>query len=476
MRLALLFGALALLAAGLGAQDIVLVDGRYLHVKIVEPNEKGIKVLLLDGTGGQVFISWGLIHEPIRKELRIKFGLDEDEAANVIVEEGNRVTTKIGEVWEGRVVNETADAITLKHQGSQMTIPKNVIKELEKVPTNVLNIYSPEEYYAKRAGELKAADDDIPGNEELAELANDLNLYEKSFLHFKKVQATDPGYKTEYIANILKRLEELQKHKQIRDILDDSRRQAMYKQFPKALAQLEAILGMKDIPASLKAEAEVIKQKTIKLRYEHYRLLVRSDYEGLVKAKIRAMSRDEKLKLDEARRKLRVDLHKEIVLELAAKHGIDPKEVEKMWEERGFNQPRTATYGSGSFIVLGRAPDYDKYEQEMNKYLQDVLRKQQSTRNDQGGSLSAQPERLPKPPTKEEWWQKISTSQDREGWMLAFWAENSKKVHVVGDRWEDCSRCGATGSLKFSGSQGDIVRAPCPNCQGHKRYKGVAFK
>jgi hypothetical protein len=196
----------------------------------------------------------------------------------------------------------------------------------------------------------------------------------------------------------------------------------------------------------------------------------------MVRNKIRAMSRDEKLKLDEARRRLRADLHKEIVLELSAKHGLDPKEVEKMWEERGFHQPRTATYGPGSFIVLGRAEGADKLEQEMNRYLQEVLRKQQATRNDQGGSLSAQPERLPKPPTKEEWWTKVSTSQDREQWMLAFWAENAKRVTIVGDRWEPCGRCGATGSLKFSGAQGDVLRAPCPTCQGHKRHKGVAFK
>jgi excinuclease UvrABC ATPase subunit len=60
--------------------------------------------------------------------------------------------------------------------------------------------------------------------------------------------------------------------------------------------------------------------------------------------------------------------------------------------------------------------------------------------------------------------------------MLAYWAENAKKVLVVGDRWEDCSRCGGSGFLKFSGAQGDDLRTTCPSCQGHKRYKGVAFK
>jgi hypothetical protein len=483
MRLALLFSALVLIGAAVPngqdtpsfREDIVLIDGRYLHVKILSSNDEGIQVQLLD-TGGQVFIAWGLINEPDRDRIMIERGHKTVE--KIFVEEGHRVTTKMGDTYEGRVVNDAADEITLKHRGSLMPIPKSSIKEIEKLSAvDVLLIYAPEEYYNKRAGELKVPDDDIPGNMELGDLALGLNLYEKSYAHYKKVRDTDPGYESGLIDNRLKLLEELSKNKQIRDALDEARRQTYYKQFAKALTQFETIIAIKDLPATLKAEAELLKQKTIKARYEHFRLEVRKDYEATLRNKIRALSRDDKLKLEEARRKLRAELHKEIVAEIAARHGLDPKiDVEKMWEERGFHQPRIATYGSGSFIVLGRAPDLDKYEAEMNKYLQDVLRKQQGSRNDQGGSLSAQPEKLPKPPTKEEWWTKVSTSQDREQWMLAFWAENSKKVTVLGDRWEDCGRCGATGSLKFSGSQGDVLRAPCPTCQGHKRHKGVSFK
>src|SRR4029079_6159546 len=119
-------------------------------------------------------------------------------------------------------------------------------------------------------------------------------------------------------------------------------------------------------------------------------------------------------------------------------------------EDRGFHQPRTASYGSGSFIVLGQAPDAEKYDAELQKYLQNALRNQKQSGNNQNGTVSAAPDRLPKAPTKEEWW-KQSQSSDREQWMLAFCAENAKKVLVVGDRWEDCSRCVGSGFLKFSG-------------------------
>lgn len=473
-RFILLVAALACLAPSIPAEDIVLIDGRYLHVKILQDSETGIDVQLLD-SGGRVFIPWALINEPDRVRIMKDRGRMTEE--KVLVEDGHRITTKTGDTWEGRVINETDKEVTLKNRGTTMTITKDRIKEIEKLPVAVLEIYLPDEYYNKRAGEMKVPDDDIPGNMDLADLAFTLTLYEKSYLHYKKVQAVDAGYQTSFIENRLKVLEELAKNKQIRDLLDEAKKNMMHHQWVKSAQQLEAITALKDLPPTLRAEADILKTRWAKLRYEWFRNIVKNEYERTLKNKIATMSRDEKIKLDEARRKLRADLHKEVVADIAARHQLDGKEVEKMWEERGWHQPRIASYGSGSFIVLGRAPNADKYDAEMQKYLQQALRaqQQQQGKNNQNASLSAAPEKLPKPPTKEEWW-KRSQSSDREGWMLAFWAENSKKVIVVGDRWEDCSRCGGTGALKFSGSQGDILRSTCPSCQGHARYKGVAFK
>jgi hypothetical protein len=474
-RLILLVALLAVAAPLAFAEDLVLIDGRYLHVKILQASDNGIQVQLLD-TGGQVFIPWGLIYEPDRKRIMTDRGLRTEE--KVLVEDGQRITTKQGDNWEGRVIGEDGPDVKLKSQGKEMRIPKATIREIENLPVPVLSIYTAEEYYSKRAGEMKVPDDDIPGNMELADLAFTLSLYDRSFTHYKKVQAVDSGYQTGFIENRLKTLEVLSKNKEIRDLLDEARKNIMLHQWVKSAQQLEAVTALKDLPPELRAEAEVYKQRWAKARYEWFRIIVRDQYEKTLKNKIATMSRDDKLKLEEARRKLRAELHKEVVADIAARNQLDPKEVEKMWEERGWHQPRIASYGSGSFIVLGRSPKADEYDAQMNKYLQQALRaqQQQQGKNNQNASLSASPDKLPKAPTKDEWWKDRSTSSDREGWMLAFWAENSKKVIVVGDRWEDCSRCGGTGALKFSGSQGDILKSTCPSCQGHARYKGVAFK
>jgi hypothetical protein len=476
-RFFLLIAALASLVPALPAEDIILIDGRYLHVKVLLASDRGIQVQLLD-TGGQVFVPWGLIIEADRKRVMAGFGLGAQEE-QVIVEDGNRITTKQGDVWEGRVTSENDKDITLRVRGKDMILPKASIRENEKLPINVLEIYTADEYYNKRAGEMKVPDDDIQGNMELSELAYTLNLYEKAFLSLKKIQAVDPEYQKAFIENRLKTLDELSKNKQIRDLLDEAKKNMMHHQWVKSAQQLEAILALKDLPPTLRAEADILKTRWGKLRYDWFRAIVREQFEKTLKNKIATMARDDKLKIEEARRKLRADLFKEVVADLAKRLELDGKnEVEKMWEDRGFHQPRIASYGSGSFIVLGRAPKADQYDADMQKYLQNQIRaqQQQQGKNNANGSLSAQPEKLPKPPTKDEWWKDRSTSADREQWMLAFWAENSKKVTVVGDRWEDCSRCGGTGALKFSGSQGDILRSTCPSCQGHQRYKGVAYK
>src|SRR5262245_25788972 len=102
-RLILLVALFAAVAPSTRAEDLVLIDGRYLHVKILQDTDTGIQVQLLD-TGGQVFIPWGLINEPDRVRLMKALGKMTEE--KVLVEDGHRITTKQGDTWEGRVLSD----------------------------------------------------------------------------------------------------------------------------------------------------------------------------------------------------------------------------------------------------------------------------------------------------------------------------------------------------------------------------------
>ncbi len=478
MRLLLTAFVVLFSAATCFSIDIVLVDGRYLHVKVLDHSASGVKVKLLD-TEGEIFIPWGVIAEPYKTELRRGLGYEENEADKLILEPGVRITTKQEDVYEGRIEAENDEEITLKHEGKKVVLKKAMVKEVEKTQVPVTSIYTSQEYLEKYIAEKKPADDSPSDQLDLAGVAEKLDLYDQATAALNKVKAIDPEFQATLIKNRLDRLDLLSKNKAFRDSLTEANKLANATLFTKAREVIARLEEDKAMPEALKAELSVIKERVEKKRWDHFRRLVAADYEGTLRNKIGAMARDPKVTLDDARRKLRADLHKEVVAEIAARHGLDPKgEVEKMWSERGWNSPRRASYGSGSFIVLGKAPEAAQLEAQINKQMQDFLRQQQRQNGGKqsGGSVSAQPDRLPKPPTKEEWWTKVSDSTMRASWMLAFWAENAKKVELIGEYNDDCERCGSKGWLEFSGSQGDNLRVTCPSCQGHKRYKGVAFK
>ena len=87
---------------------------------------------------------------------------------------------------------------------------------------------------------------------------------------------------------------------------------------------------------------------------------------------------------------LRSQVHKEIVEDLAQKHELDPKkEVEEMWKTRKVRTRRTSSYGSGTFIVLGRSKSGSQGRGGLNKQAQELLdrlKKQRNRRNQQGNS------------------------------------------------------------------------------------------
>ena len=90
---------LLFLSALLRADDIVLIDGRYLQVKVLGATEKKLHIKLLD-TGGELWVPWDLIRESDRDRLMVQFGYKEDERPE-ITRPGVRLVTKAGEEFFG---------------------------------------------------------------------------------------------------------------------------------------------------------------------------------------------------------------------------------------------------------------------------------------------------------------------------------------------------------------------------------------
>jgi hypothetical protein len=174
---------------------------------------------------------------------------------------------------------------------------------------------------------------------------------------------------------------------------------------------------------------------------------------------------------------VRSELHKEIVAELATRHGLDgKKEVQPMWEQREIYSTRVAWYSSGTFIVKGPAEGAERRNQQLQRQLARQMQEQRS-RNQGGGGGFEQPQlQIPKPPTKDEWWMQADSST-RTMWLKAYFAQNGKSLEVVGgERTRPCGQCGGTGSEKISGAQGDVLSVTCTRCHGHSFDVGIAYK
>lgn len=474
---------LAILPAVSRADDLVLVDGRYLQVKCLEATESRLKVHLLEN-GGEVWIPWNLIREEDRKRLRIRFGYEEDESERVMLEPGVRVVTTEGDEFLGVPVTpfdvqQAPESFEIWHQGRKWEFKKGLVKVLEEAQVPALTAWTPQQLYERKSDELKPADDDLEGNWDLARFCIAIDHYEKAALHLLKVKAIDSEFESERVGNLLARMEGLARDQARADAIRKAKEHAIYKRFDRARSDLEQILALADLSPILKAKGEEVKQWVEVKRAEHFKVEVRRAYFAFLTEKIRKMSRDEKLKLKDAQKELRANLHKEIVADIAAKFGLDPKnEVQKWWDERVVNAPSVASYGSGSFILLGPAPGAREREQQLQQAMAQAQAQQraQGGRNNQQGSMNPEQMKFPKPPTADEWWMKESDSASRADWMKAFYAEQCKMLKVTGERREDCSRCGATGTIKFGGSQGETIAVTCPRCQGWKYDKGVAFK
>lgn len=471
---------LLLLPSLVRADDIVLVDGRYLQVKVLGATEKKLHVKLLD-TGGELWIPWDLIRESDRDRLMIQFGYKEEERPE-ITRPGVRLVTKAGEEFFGVPEKQfdaqsVPDEVVIIHKGGKWPFKKAMIRSIEWQDIPALEAYTKEQLYEQELASSRPGDEDLEGHWDLARFCMDIELYARAVEHMIKVKDIDPAYRSDYVTNQLERLEVLARNQKIVDAIRGAKREAYHKRFDQSVDQLDQIITIENLDPNIKADAELTKEGVLKRRWTYFSKLVTRGYFDMMNNKIGKMSRDRKLKLKDAQNELRRELHKEIVADLATKYGLDAKkEVEKMWEERKVHQPRRASYGSGTFIVLGKAKGAEQRMQQLQRQMARQAQQQRNRGRGRNQQQQTQTFKPPKPPSKDDWWDKLADSNMRAQWMKCYYAENGKKLEVVGERKNPCSRCGASGSIKFSGAQGETIPVTCPRCQGHRHDKGVAYK
>lgn len=471
------------LAAEAKAEIIFLKDGRLLHVKVVNGDEVGIQIERLDNHG-KLFIRWDLLREEDRLRLRIRFGLEDDNSGADLQMDGHRVFVRRGDYYDGLIEARDQKQISLRRQDGVMYLLNAAVLRIEERPVSVFEVYTPEELYKQRADEFLPEDDDVIGHIELAKWATKVGLYSEALIHYTKITEADPEYKRDFVENQVKRLEILDKNKEFLDAVRAAEKAGLAHKYPECMAYFDEILAAPGLDKTLKKEVLKKKLRFEKRRWKYYSQIVVRDYHREVVKRIKKLSsskdirhRDKKkrLTLSSAMNLVRSQLHKEIVTHLSERYELDPKkEVEEMWKNRKTRMKRSATYGSGTFIVEGKKGG--KGAGGENKQLQEAMQRlAQRARGGRGGQQQPQEAKKPKLVSKEGWWQGADSVQ-RSFFLRAYYAEKAGQMEVISVSWRTCPTCGGAGHIKELGAQGGYVKVTCPRSQGLAGDKLVYYR
>ncbi|MEE9392881.1 MAG: hypothetical protein V3W41_10290 [Planctomycetota bacterium] len=476
--------ALAILALPAVADIIFLKDGRMLHVEILAGSERGIDVRRLD-TQGKLFIRWDLLRDEDKKRLRIGFGFEDDDSGADLVMDGHRVFVLRGDYYDGLIESQDQKQVVIRTSGRLFTILRHGVRGIEERRVSVFDVYTPAELYDQRLGEIQPTDDDTVGHFEMADWATKIGVFDRAIYHFAKAREADPEHRADFVDNQLVRLEELNRHKEIRTAIRDAEKRGRQHKYKECFGLLDVVAKSDGLPDVIRAEVLKKKELFAKRRWKYYTTVVEREYQREVIKRINKLSRSKDIKssdkakrltIDKAMSYLRSKLHKDIVAHLAKKHELDPKrEVEKMWKDRRARVKRTASYGNGTFIIeksggsRGGRQNANRAQQ-----LQDLLRRAGGGRGG-NNNQSNNTVRPPKLISKQRWWIGVEASV-RSSWLRAFYAENARQLEVVSTRRRPCPECGATGSLKRLGTQGSVVKVTCPRCHGTKGDKIITYK
>ncbi len=472
-------------ALALKAEIIFLKDGRLLHVKVLSGDERGIAVERLDN-GGKLFLRWEHLREQDRKRLRIEFGLDDDDSGIDLMMPGHRLHARKGDYQDGLIVEETQDKVVLMREGGRVEYLRAAIRRIEERQVSVFDVYTPEELYQQRLGEIQPVDGDVVGHFEMARWATKVEVYHEAIGHYLKVREADPEYKSEYIDNQMKRLEILDRNKELRAAIRTAERAGYRNRFAECLAYFDEILAVSGLDPQLKQEVEKKRERFVKRRWKYYSEEVVKTYHREVRKRLKALAQskdirstnaEEALSVQKAMSYCRSQLHKDIVEDIAKKFELDPKkEVEEMWKNRKFNIKLSGTYGSGTFIVesAGGGNTGGLQEGQLNRRIQEA--RERLERSLRGGEQNQQQQAAPpKLISKDEWWVQADSVQ-REFFLRAYYAEHCGQMQIISTSWRACQTCGGTGSIKQLGAQGGFVKVTCPRSHGLKGDKVVYYR
>ena len=483
----------ALFAAPLASQaDVIeLVGGRTVQGRILtgQTTDDALALELFD-TGGVITIKWSHIIPARAKQLRDATGYGDAEETEYLVP-GHRVLLQMpaGTVVEGRALNpdEKDKPLQLKTRSSVTPYERATIARIDETMLPGLLMFTPAELYAMRLNE--SAPDSPAAHLEMAKFCMQIGALDKAKEHLEGAKEpafleTPPGRQ---IPALERQLDLLIKSKGAQDLVTQIKGSMRSQRWNEALALLGKLdEGFKDEQVRKLINFTLLESQVVHGRDHWFQKTCQTQVYKAMGRLIEAKAREKKpLRPDEnaprgvatpgtlaaARQWASRDLPKQMWDKVLADLELKQEELDAYWKARSGKQIQTASYGTGTFIVVKKAatPRGPAADPSRNR------RPPGAPGGQQGGPPKPKED---KPKTEEEWWELLGDrATDRAKWLTAYFVESSGIFEIVrADESELCGGCGGRGVLVSNNQDGSQSSSVCPTCNGSQKFRKVLYR
>ncbi|MDJ0973568.1 MAG: hypothetical protein QNJ98_03845 [Planctomycetota bacterium] len=234
-------------------------------------------------------------------------------------------------------------------------------------------------------------------------------------------------------------------------LLRDCRTETAAKYFVERLGRIEDALnalGKDEQPAAEAEPSKVVKTTGLGPRTVRW-----------LRIRLKEIVREKTVRITDAVAWTRRELPEEMMVAVAqwlnrdGGAGVTVESAKEHWAARPRATWLSAKYGSGTYIVKPPRPNPGRRATKMPEGV-----------------------KLPKPPTRDEWWQRASPNERAE-WVLAYFVENSGLFELADDaKSTKCPVCNGAGMEQKILSNGVPITYVCTRCAGVGRDHTVRFR
>jgi len=476
------------LILGLAVVGLLLADAGFssadvIHLRTGEsvkgrplPERSDLNVLVMEDylSGAVRKLAWTVVDADDAKRLRQDWGWE--NKALLAVDAHRLVQQLAGGTTQdvrGLIVREDETYYYVMQGGRTLRVRKDQVIEKVVEPMDPRDIWSPEQLVARFKEQLKKDGEDLENPSsilsfriaEYAETAGDFETAAAAY----DVCAADEEFLNQAVAK--------QRLERVRAILRDAAALASLRQIRMALSLksfAKVRSGIEGFPEKhpeageqIQARLEKLKKDFTTRRAAYFQLEAKINFPKSVMKLIKAKVQEKDVGLSDVTAWTRKSLVEEAFAALAARlqrrdEAVTPEEARAFWEGRRKSGWKYANYGAGTFIV------------EPPKIKPPKRRRSRRPKGGRGGAAAQV--RIPKPPTRDQWWARAVT-KDRQQWIMAFFVENSDLFEVAEEaKYSQCPKCNGVGLESKSLQTGGSLQYLCTRCGGAQRDKRVKFR